>query len=343
MTATSLGAAVIIPTLNEEAHIGALLEQLLEQDEHLVGEILVADGGSADGTRAIVEKMARRSARVQLIDNPERIQSAGINRAASAAHPGRDLIIRMDAHAGYGSDFVERLTSTLRSRDAETVVVRLRTVGASCMERAIAAASNSVFGTGGAVHRVGGTSGHVDHGHHAGFRRAAFEGVGGYDPGFVANEDAEFDFRLRRCGGRIWFAADIEVDYYPRSTLAALARQYWRYGSGRAQNYRKHRQGLRLRQLVAPALVSLLLPASALALFDPRLWLGPLAYAAGCVLAALFLALREQSACVLLAAPALVAMHLGWGLGFLATIISPAARRRPYAPARPFTQDKGVS
>lgn len=320
MTMTN-GAAVIIPTFNEAAHIGGLLEQLLRQKPDVVGEILVADGRSEDGTRAIVERIAAANDRVRLIDNPERLQSAGINRAAEAADPALAILVRMDAHSGYADDYVARLIQTLKDRETQSVVVRLRTVGRNCLEKAIAAVSNSVFGTGGAAHRIGGQSRLIEHGHHAAFQRAAFQDAGGYDVHFIANEDAEFDYRLRRNGGRIWLAADIEVDYFPRSTLKALSRQYWRYGRGRAQNFLKHREKLKLRQMIAPLLVVTMAASAAVALVQPFALGVPLLYAAGCIAAAIFLAIRSRSACVLLAAPALLVIHLSWGAGFIATRI----------------------
>ncbi len=315
------GAAVIIPTYNEARHIGGLLEQLLRHDESVVGEILVADGRSEDETRAIVAGFTERSGRVRLVDNPERVQAAGINHAAKAATPERTVLVRMDAHSHYPEDYVPRLLEQLSARESESVVVRLRTVGRTCMEKAIAAASNSAFGTGGSLHRVGGASRHVDHGHHAAFVRSAFERVGGYDRGFIANEDAEFDYRLRKTGGRIWFASEIEIDYFPRSTLKALARQYWRYGQGRAQNYLKHGEALKLRQLAAPAIALTLLASLLLGFVQPLFWLVPALYASGCAAAAVLLAVRERAPCVLLAAPALVAMHVAWGLGFLERMV----------------------
>lgn len=311
------GAAVIIPTYNEAAHIGPLLEQLLHEDRTVVGEILVADGRSEDATRAIVTRFAETHDRIRLVDNPDRLQSAGVNRAALIAHPDHAVLIRMDAHAAYAPNYVARVMNTLDQSEAHSVVVRLRTTGRTCIERAIAAATNSVFGAGGSVHRVGGKSQLVDHGHHAAFRRDAFETVGGYDTGFVANEDAEFDYRLRRAGGRIWFQADIEVEYYPRSTLRALARQYWRYGQGRAQNYLKHRERLRPRQMIPPAVVSLVACCILLGLFWRPAWLVPAAYAAGCIAASLVLAASTRSACALLACAVLPVIHVSWASGFI--------------------------
>lgn len=56
---------VLVPVLNEFGRLAPCLEGLLDQE---AGEILVIDGGSSDGTQALVEEYARRDARVRLLD-----------------------------------------------------------------------------------------------------------------------------------------------------------------------------------------------------------------------------------------------------------------------------------
>lgn len=326
-----MSAVVVIPTLNEIAHIEGLLAKLLAEPASLAGEILVADGGSRDGTREAVLRIAADEPRVRLIDNPDRIQSSGINRAVAAADPRHDTIVRVDAHALYPEGYVARLLASMEQSGADSVVVRLTTVGHDCFQRAVAAAQNSRVGTGGSAHRMGMVSSFVDHGHHAAFRRRIFEAAGGYDTAFEANEDAELDARLRALGGRIWLDVAIPVTYFPRGTIRGLAKQYFRYGSGRARTALKHGERLRLRQMLPP-LVTVTLAASLLgAIVFPLLLLIPIAYLAALLTASGALAVEEQSACILLAAPALATMHIAWGTGFLRRMAS--SRRSTAQPA----------
>lgn len=322
--------AAIIPTLDEELHVGALLDQLVRQPEDVIAAIVVADGGSTDATRAIVGQRALRDPRIRLLDNPERLQACGINLAVKALDRSIGRFVRIDAHSRYPDDYVPRLLDALDRNDADSVVVRLDSVGGGAAQRAIAAVSNSRMGTGGSAHRVGGYSGFVDHGHHAAFRRSVFEAAGGYDPTFEANEDAELDVRIRRMGGRIWLAGDIEVGYFPRTTLPALARQYYRYGSGRARTWLKHGEALRPRQLAPPALVCAIVAALILALISPWALLLPAAYLAILTVYGISIAIRRNTACLILAAPALLVMHVGWGAGFLHRLM----QRRPHAEIR---------
>lgn len=318
--------AVIIPTLNEAERIGGLLAQIAQQPGDLVLDILVADGGSTDGTRAIVETAAGLDPRIRLVDNPERIQSAGVNRAVALADSRIDILVRVDAHAFYPDDYIPRIVAAFTATGANMVAVGMRTVASTCLQRGIAAASNSRIGTGGAAHRVGGASGFVDHGHHAGMSRSMFERVGGYDRSFVANEDAELDLRVRKAGGRIWLAADIQVEYLPRTTLRRLFTQYWRYGRGRAQTFRKHGERLRPRQMLPPMLVIGLALSILLSPLAPTLLLLPVAYLLALGLATLMLWRKERRPCTLLALPAAATMHIAWGTGFCVALLSTSAR-----------------
>jgi len=320
-------AAAIIPTLNEAAHIGGLLAGLARLPGERLVEILVADGGSMDGTRDLVRAAARVDPRVRLIDNPARLQSAGVNRAAAAADPRADTLVRIDAHCAYPDDYVPRILAAFAETGADMVAVRLDTRGETCLQRGIAAASNSRIGTGGSAHRVGGYAGFVDHGHHAGMDRAMFDRIGGYDESFAANEDAEFDYRVRRAGGRIWLAGGIEAIYHPRRTLGRLFAQYFRYGAGRARTWRKHRERLRLRQMLPTLAVAATAAALAAAPFRPWALAVPGAYLGVIGVATLALLRRNPSPCTLLAAPALVVMHFAWGLGFIGALLSPGGRK----------------
>ena len=313
---------VVIPTLNEAARIGGLLAQLSRQPSEIVAEILVADGGSTDATRALVSAATVLDPRIRLIDNPERIQAAGVNRAVDAADARADTIVRIDAHAIYPDDYVPRIVEAFAATGAEMVAVRLDTRGVTCLQRGIAAASNSRIGSGGSAHRTGGRSSFVDHGHHAGMDRATFTRIGGYDTRFDANEDAELDYRVRQVGGRVWLAADIEVIYFPRTTLAALFRQYYRYGRGRARTFLKHGERLRVRQMLPPMMVAATIVAIILAPLVPALLIVPLVYALALAAAAVAMLRSLPQACTLLAAPAMATMHFAWGIGFVKTVVA---------------------
>lgn len=312
-------ALVAIPTLNEEHTIAAVLSDLLS-DCHAF-PIAVFDGGSTDKTCDIVREFARRHARVSLMRNPHRTQAHAINAAAHLAQTqGAQVLVRVDAHARYPKGFVNTLVRLVQDERADSVVTPLiATDQRDPWAQASALLQRSWLGNGGAHHRNAAKSGWVGHGHHAAFRLTAFQALGGYDTSFRANEDAEYDHRLIKAGGRIFLAAHLSVRYCPRATPRDVFRQYWRNGFWRMQMLRHHRQRPALRQLL-PIAATITCPLS-LAL--GWLWL-PLAIPAFAYLGAL----TTLAACAAGFAPRTslrivwlgILMHFGFGLGNLTAL-----------------------
>jgi succinoglycan biosynthesis protein ExoA len=228
-----------------------------------------------------------------------------------------EILVRCDAHSIYPPDFVRRVAESLHARGVASLVVPMDATSSTRFGRASAWVTDTRLGNGGAAHRGGHRSGEVDHGHHAAIRLDWFRRVGGYDAAFSHNEDAEFDLRLRQAGGQIWLDADIRIAYVVRPSLVALARQYWRYGQGRAKTLAKHRARPLIRQMVPVANVAIVLGGLAMAPLDAHFLIAPAAYATLIGGVSLVAAGRERSIPHLWAGPALASMHLPWGAGFI--------------------------
>lgn len=309
--------SVVVPVLDEERHIRAALASLTDITAELDYEVLVMDAGSSDATREIVLAAARRNGRIRWYPNPKRLQSAAVNQAERLADPRAAIIIRADGHALYPPGFVATCLARMAETGASAIVVPLHIVGESCVQRAIAALQSSLIGNGGGDNRPARQSRFVDQGHHAAFDRKLFCDLGGYDDTFSHNEDTDLDVRIRHAGGRIWLEASIAVTYFSRRSLRGLGRQYFDYGKGRARVSRKHRTQLRLRQLLPPVTLGLLLLCLASSPFIPWLLLGPAAYLAACLAAGAADALRRHDPCLLLVGPAAIVLHLSWAAGLV--------------------------
>lgn len=321
---------MVIPCLNEQWTLKALLEQLIEDAPR--ARIVVADGGSTDQSRVIVAQMAKAHTQVSLIDNPRRIQSAGVNLAATTHGKDHDWMVRVDAHCLYPREYVTKLIEAALAHDAQSVVVPMVTEGSGCFQIGVAAAQNSLMGTGGSPHRHVGEGRYVDHGHHALFRLDAFLGVGGYDESFSHNEDAELDQRLIGSGTRIWLEPSAHIVYFPRSTALSLLRQYVNYGTGRARTVIKHGLRLKMRQMLPLAIFPILLLAIiGLAIAPWKAEAALLAVPAAswlvlCQVYALMLGIRTRQFCVLASGTAAMIMHAGWSAGYWKALVLP----RPY-------------
>ncbi|MGX5848637.1 glycosyltransferase family 2 protein [Mesorhizobium sp. PL10] len=318
---------IIIPCLNEAAHIGALLEQLEPAAARLGARIVVADGGSTDGTLAIVEAVAAKDSQVVLLHNPKRIQSAAINLAVASFGAGAEYFIRIDAHGGYPADYCDRLVEEALATSADSVVVSMLTSGSGAVQKAVAAAQNSKLGTGGSKHRHLSAGEWVDHGHHALIRISAFTAVGGYDETFSHNEDAELDYRLRQAGYRIWMSGKTQMVYYPRSSLKGLYFQYLGYGRGRARNVLKHRMIPKVRQMIPLAVA----PVVLLAAFSFIHWLAAmplLVWASVCLGYGLWTAIAQRNPNNVLAGISAMVMHFGWSVGFWLQLLGARSQRK---------------
>jgi cellulose synthase/poly-beta-1,6-N-acetylglucosamine synthase-like glycosyltransferase len=244
-----LFVTIALPCLNEEADIEACLHGARTQDyprERV--EILVADGGSTDGTRAIVERVAAADARVSLVENPGRLQSAGMNEIVRRARG--DVIVRMDVHAEYARDYVRRSIEVLERTGADNVGGAARARGRTPFQRALCAALSSPLGVGGSKYRSARNEGFVESVWNGAFRRRVFERAGLYDPRAITNEDAELNQRIHDAGGRVYLSREVVVHYFPRDGAGKLAVQYFKYGRGRARTLLKHRRLPSLRPLV---------------------------------------------------------------------------------------------
>jgi len=321
--ARSEDVLVAIPVLNEEFHIEACMASLMEGDTRLERvRFVIADGGSTDGTRAILDQLKSRYTNLDWIDNPGKLQSAGVNRVAELYGENAGILVRCDAHSIYPPGYVLSVADALITRGVASIVVPMDAVGEGCFERANAWVVDTPLGSGGSAHRGGATSGFVDHGHHAGFDFAMFRKIGGYDETFSHNEDAEYDTRVAAAGGQIFLDADIRLAYRPRATALKLWRQYYNYGRGRARTILKHKVRPRLRQLFPVLSLLALAGSTIIAPFTALGWLYPVIYFGALAAASVWLTVKHGSACGLLGGPAAFIMHVSWALGFLKQVLA---------------------
>jgi len=298
--------SVVLPVLNEEADLEDTLESVVVQSYPEIVEILVADGGSTDATREIAESFPG----VRVLDNPGRVQSAGLNVALRAATG--DVVVRVDGHCVLAPDYVQRCVHALQSTGAAMVGGAMTPVGENASQRGIAAAMRSRIGAGPARFHVGGRPGPVDTVYLGAYWRELALEVGGYAQDVGVNEDSEFAIRMGR-RGTIWFDPSIRSTYVPRATLRRVARQFFRYGRSRAATVKRHPGSIRPRQMVAPLLV--------VALASPWRKQVLAAYAAGVVGRSLLEATRDPAGAPAFAG-ALPLMHLSWGAGFWFGLVS---------------------
>lgn len=319
--------AVVLPIRNEAAHLAAAIDSIRAQAYPGALSIVMAVGPSTDDTAAVAAELAAASAGsavpVIVVDNPTGGTAAGLNRAIAASSGA--VVVRVDGHSVLSPGYITRAVETLARTGAANVGGIQRAVGTTTFQQAVAAAMTSRFGTGDAVFHYGGEEGPADTVYLGVFDRAALDAVGGFDERLVRNQDYELNIRLRAAGHVVWFDPQLIVDYRPRATLAALARQYFEYGTWKRVVVRAHPGSLRWRQAVPPLTTAAVAGGVVIGLAWRRALLLPLAYLAAVGLAAVSVGRRPLERLRLTAI--FPAMHLSWGAGFLVGGRRDGARR----------------
>jgi glycosyltransferase involved in cell wall biosynthesis len=317
--------SIIVPCFNEQETIRYLLQAIHDQTFPRSDlEVIIADGMSSDGTRDVVRGFIsdHPDLSIRLIDNPERIIPAALNKAIEAARG--EVFVRLDAHSIPNPDYVERCLVVLESTGSANVggLWEIRSSGEGWLARSIAVAASHPIGAGDARYRTGGEAGEVDTIPFGTFKREWVDRVGPFDVTLITNEDYEFNVRLRQAGGVIWFDPTIRSTYFARRDLASLARQYARYGYWKARMLHRYPESLRWRQALPPLFVFTVIVLGFAALFwlPARLLLAvQLAlYALIVGLVSIGQSIHERDWKILVGFPlAIWTMHFVWGGGFL--------------------------
>jgi len=336
MTAPATGAGeprvtVIMPIRNEAAFIERSLGAVLGQDypaDRL--EVLVADGRSTDATREIVAALGRSrpDIRVEVVDNPGGIVPGGMN--AAIARATGEVVVRVDGHTLIEPDYVRRSVAALARTGAECVGGRMDPVSESAFGRAVALATSSPFGVGGARFHYSPREEWVDTVYMGAWRRDLLVRLGGFDEEMVRNQDDELSYRIREGGGRILLDPTIRSLYHPRTTLRTLWRQYFQYGYWKVRVMQKHPLQMRPRQFAPPAFAAALGGGLLVSLFlaAARLPLAALlaAYASSNLVASAWTARRGDAAAAAWLPLVFVTLHLSYGAGFLVGLLRFAGR-----------------
>jgi glycosyltransferase involved in cell wall biosynthesis len=243
--------------LNEADHIEHLISDIAAQDFSGDTEVLVADGGSDDGSvDRLLAAAGRAGLNVTVLKNPSRWVSTGLNLCIERA--SGDLLIRLDCHTRYPVDYLRLCAQAADETGAWNIGGLTIPVGHSKTQRAIACAMDSPFG--GILwtrHRgVKDTRFEVDIVHCGAYAPAAFARVGTFDESLVRNQDDDMALRIRQAGGTVLLDTAIRSHYVPRASLRGVFSQYYQYGFWKVAVILKHRRLFTLRSLAPGALIA---------------------------------------------------------------------------------------
>jgi glycosyltransferase involved in cell wall biosynthesis len=323
----ALDISFVIPILNEERYLDATLESLAAQElGDFSAEVLLVDGGSTDGSAAIVERYTAKQSGIQfrLLANPRRRTPAAFN--IGIAESRSEIIGLGGAHTIYPSAYFRVAIELLRSGIAEVVggghdshVPSVRSV----LGRSMACLYLSPMGSGVAAYHRRTEPGFVDTVYGGFYRRDAFTRIGVFDESLTRNQDNELNARILRAGMRIYFDPRLSTQYVMKADVGTFLRRGYLFGRYHPETWRRTPGAFRFRH-AAPAALALYTAVAAIASLVFRTWLPlwPLAlYAVLLLAAALQLARTRPISVALLTIPLFAAYHFAYGTGTLVGLI----------------------
>lgn len=225
--------SVVCPIYNEEKYIGSFIESILKQDypkEDL--EILLVDGMSKDKTRDIIANYAEKYPCLRLVDNPQQTVPYAMNNGIKSAKG--DIIIRLDAHAEYPSNYFSVLVKKLDELEGADNVGGV-CITLPCNDTAVAVSIaeclSNKFGMGNSYFRVGAKEVRsVDTVPFGCFRKSLFDMIDLYDTDMIRNQDDELNGRIIKNGGMIYLLPDVEIKYFARDKISKVRKMFYQYG-----------------------------------------------------------------------------------------------------------------
>jgi glycosyltransferase involved in cell wall biosynthesis len=317
---------VIMPIHNEAEFIHRSLGAVLAQDyppDKI--EVLVVDGTSTDQTYQIIHQIIAETTRinVRLLDNKRKIAPAGLNLASREARGS--IIIRVDGHCIIAPDYVRKCVGHIRREGVDGVGGSMQTIGEDYISGLIAIAMSSKFGVGNSSFRTEqGSTKLVDTVPFPAYTKQIIELAGPYDEELVRNQDDEYNYRIRKLGGKILLAGDVSSKYYSRGSLRKLAKQYFQYGLYKVRVLQKHPLQMSYRHFVPPVFALALSTSLALLSVTRNWWpLVPIIvlYLLANLCASLYTAARQGWRYLPLSPVTYAILHLSYGFGFLLGLI----------------------
>jgi len=323
--------SVIIPIFNEEKYVPGLLESLRNQDyDKTYMEYIFVDGGSTDKTIELIESAIKeKSVSAVILRNEKRTAPSAMNLGIRKSRG--EIIVRMDAHSRYPESYISKCVYYLKNSDADNVGCPWRVIGEGRIGVCISKVVTSIFGVGSSGYRIENEAynnrnvEYTDTVPYGTFYRSLFERIGFFNENYPRAEDNDFNYRIRKNGGKILLIKDIQIDYFCRDSLSALIKMGFGNGYSIGLLFRRDREQIKLKYLI-PLLFLLSVIAGILILTLTDLYLLKFGFAAEMIIyfaCALFFAAKAGAGFfnTFIIAPFFFFFHVSYGAGVLLGIL----------------------
>lgn len=316
--------SIICPVFNEEKFIDKCVESIILQDyPNEFMEVLLVDGMSSDHTCEKVSLYTQKYSFIKLIDNPYKVVPCALNIGIKASKG--DVIIRIDGHCEYPTNYISTLVKYLFELNADNVGGIWNTLPAkdNSVCRAIAIGSSHKFGVGDSKHKVGATGIiETDTVPFGCYRREIFDEIGLFDEELIRNQDDEFNGRLIKSGGKIFLIPHLVIDYTARESLKKMSKMFFQYGLFKPLVNKKLGKPTTVRQFFPVVFVLGLFIGAILSCFSKTLLILYLIVLVFYMILAVFFSIKntikeKDWKLIFLIPTVFITIHISYGIGYL--------------------------
>lgn len=260
---TAERVSVLIPAFNEGKVISSSIQRILESEYPQI-EVIVVDDGSTDDTAAVVNAHYGKDPRVQLLSIPNGGKANAVNAGLKLSTG--TIVVALDADTQFEKDCITHLVQWFSDPAVGAVagnakvgnrintITRwqaLEYITAQNLERRALAVLDCITVVPGAV---------------GAWRRDILDQLGGF-PSTTLAEDQDLTIAVQKAGYRVTYDPQAVAWTEAPETVAALAKQRFRWAYGTLQCLWKHRDMLLRRRYGALGMIGL-----------PQAWLFQIAF-----------------------------------------------------------------
>lgn len=248
--------SVVIPCRNEVQFIGECIEAI--QNSEIVSDlklsIIVVDGMSDDGTRSLVQELIKKYDNLFLVDNLNKMTPFAFNLGIQSID--FDYVQIVGARHILSANYIQTCYEALsKQNELWCIGGRLINEYTNPLSELISRAMSNSFGMGVGNFRTLQKSDYTDTVTSPMYPKFVFDKIGYFDEDLVRNQDDDFNFRVTKAGGKIWYEHAIFLKYYVRGNLSGLKKQFFQYGYWKVFVNKKHKAITTFRQMIPPLFV----------------------------------------------------------------------------------------
>ena len=316
--------SVVVPCRNEKANIKPTIQAIYKSGRCLNAdfEVLVIDGDSDDGTQEVLIELGKEYLNLKVVQNEKRITPVAFNLGIKNSK-GKYIQI-VGARQIISENYLSEAIAFLEKNEKVWCVGgKVINNFSNYKSQIIANAMSSPFGMGGDNFRVVKHTAEVDTVGTPMYPAHVFNKVGFFDELLVRNQDDEFNYRVRKAGGKIFILHNIYIRYLVRAEYRKLYKQYFQYGYWKVFVNKKHHAITTLRQLVPALFILFIVLGGLLSTFIPQFtylyWFGCISYG----LLHMYFSLKDSNRLkeFFMVGYAFLVIHFGYGLGYLKGIL----------------------